>query len=287
VPQRGCARLSPSFNLQRNTDEYTEIHVVKKPTQTIQKLIWLLLPVFAIASFNIRADSHEAPPPPGALEAFACTYNPGKDRGDLDAATSFHKKQAEKAGIPIPNSFLWTHMKGTAPVDLVWLTAHESLVAYGAFTDAGAASSDMAAIRPRYDTVVTCQDGLAVVIPVIAPDPEGPGPNGSTLATYACNFQPGSGPADLPDLTDHVAGVNAGMGEAGLDAAFQITPLTAGPGGADVVLVAAAASTEKWATYQATLNTTPDGQSLIRHFNAIVDCSMNLWGSEQVIGGDG
>ncbi|MDH3643177.1 MAG: hypothetical protein OES38_13840 [Gammaproteobacteria bacterium] len=260
---------------------------MKKTTQMIQKFIWLLLPVFVIASFNVRADSHEAPPAPAALEAFSCTYNPGKDRGDLDSAISFHKKQAEKAGMAIPDSFLWTHVKGTAPVDMVWLTVHESLVAYGAFADASAASDDMLAIRPRYDTVVTCQDGLAVAIPVIAPDPESDGPDVAALATYACNFQHGSGPADLPDLASHIAGTNAGMGDAALDAAYQFTPLTGGPDGADVVLVGVAASTEKWATNQAMLNTTPAGQSLVRHFNAVVDCGMNLWASEQVFGGDG
>jgi hypothetical protein len=95
----------------------------------------------------------------------------------------------------------------------------------------------------------------------------------------------GAGPADLGDLTRHVADVNAGMGDAALDAAFQIVPMTGDPQGPDVVLVAAAASTAKWADNLATLNTTPAGQSLIRHFNAVLDCGMNLWSSDRVIGG--
>ena len=285
MPERGFARLSPSFDVQQKTDKDTEIPVVKKTYQTIRKLVWLLLPVFALAGLNVRADSHEAPPPPAVLEAFSCTYNPGKDRGDLDAATSYYQKQAEKAGITRAPAYLWTHMKGTAPADIVWVNVHESLIAYGAFADAGAASSEMIAVDERYDTVATCQDNLGVVTPVIAPDPEGDDGSAVTLATYACNFRGASGPADLPDLASHVAETNAALGDAGLDAAFQIVPLTAGPEGPDVVLVAVADSTEKWASNVAALNTTPAGQSLVRHFNAVVDCGMNLWSSEQVIGG--
>ena len=256
-------------------------------TQHTQKLTWLLLPLLAVVGLNVRADSHEAPPPPAALEAYFCSYVAGKDRGDLDAATSFYQKQAEKAGIKRPTSYLWTHMKGTAPVDFVWLSVHESLVAYGASADAEAASSEIAAVNVRYDTVARCQPNLGVAIPVIAPDPDGAGPDGATLATYACTFQKGSSAADLGDLTNHIAGVNAGMGDAGLAAAFQITPLTSDQQGPDVVFVAAAESTAAWATNIATLQTTPEGQAMVRHFNAVVDCGMNLWTSEQLIGDDG
>jgi hypothetical protein len=252
----------------------------------IQKLVWLLLPVLAFAGFNVLADSHEPPPPPAALEGYGCTYNSGKDRGDLDSATSFYEKQAKKAGLTPPDAFLWTHVKGTAPVDFVWISVHESLMAYGANADAEAASSEIQDVNERYDTVATCQANLATATPVIAPDPEGDGPDGATIATYACKVRGGS-LAALPDLTNHVAEVNAGLGDASLDAAFQFLPLTGDPQGPDVILVAAAESTAKWTANLAALNTTPAGQSLIRHFNAVLDCGMNLWSSEQVMGGDG
>ena len=93
--------------------------------------------------------------------------------------------------------------------------------------------------------------------------------------------------ADLPDLAGHVAEVNAGLGDAGLAAAFQFLPLTGDPQGPDVILVAAAESTAKWAANLAALNTTPAGQSLIRHFNAVLECGMNLWSSDQVMSADG
>jgi hypothetical protein len=265
----------------------TEISVMRITTQQIQKLTWLLLPLLAVVGLNVRADSHEAPPPPGALEGFFCTYNAGKDRSDLDSATSFYQKQAEKAGISRPPAYLWTHVKGTAPVDIVWVNAHESLVAYGAQADVEAASSDMAAVNERYDSVASCVPNLATVTPIIAPDPDADYADGATLATYACKFRAGSGPAALGDLTGHIADVNAGLGDAGLGSAFQIVPLTSDLQGPDVVFVARAESTAAWATNLAALNTTPAGQSLLRHFNAVVDCGMNLWTSEQLIGDDG
>ncbi len=108
-----------------------------------------------------------------------------------------------------------------------------------------------------------------------------------TLATYACNFRHGVGPDALPDLRNHIRGVNEGMGDAGLAAAFQIVPMTGDAATtSDVVFVAVAESTEAWANNLAMLNSTPAGQSLARHFNMVVDCGMNLWWSEQVVGGE-
>jgi hypothetical protein len=221
------------------------------------------------------------------LETFFCNYNPGKDRDDLDAAKNYYLKQAEKAGITPPDTFLWTHTNGAAPWDILWHNVHESLVAFGAADDAGAASAEMAGVGARFDSVGTCTSGLATVSAVIPP-PEGSNatPDGGTLATYACNLQPGSGPDALPDLVSHIARVNKGMGDAGLEAAFQILPMATSPQTPDVVLVAGAGSSTAWATNITTLNTTPAGQSLLRHFNAVVDCSLNLWRSEQIVGGD-
>lgn len=253
--------------------------------QLKRKLALVLLPMFAFAGFNVSADAHEAPPPPAVLETFFCNYSPGKDRDDLNAATSFYLKQAEKAGITPPSAFLWTHTNGAAPWDVLWHNVHDNLVAFGAADDAAAAAPEMAAVGARYDSVASCTSNLATVTPVIPPPAGSTPPDGGTLVTYACNFQPGMGPDALPDLASHVAAANKAIGDAGLNAAFQILPMISGPNTPDVVLVAGAGSTTAWANNLAALNTTPDGQSLVRHFNAVVDCGMNLWRQEQVVGG--
>jgi hypothetical protein len=257
-------------------------------TQLTKQLALLLLPLLAFTGLNVSADSHEAPPAPPVLETFFCNYNPGKDRDDLDAATNFYLKQAEKAGITPTNAFLWTHTNGAAPWDMLWLNVHDNLVAFGEADDAGAAAPEMEAVGARYDSVATCTNGLATVTAVLPP-PEGSNatPDGGTLVTYACRFQPGRGPDALPDLGSHIAEVNKGLGDAGLNAVFQIIPMNGNPQMPDVVLVAGAGSTTAWANNIAALNTTPAGQSLLRHFNAVVDCDMNLWRSEEVVFGDG
>ncbi len=254
-------------------------------TQLTKQLALLLLPLLAFAGLNVSADAHEAPPPPAVLETFFCNYNPDKDRDDLDAATNFYLKQAEKAGITPPNAFLWTHTNGAAPWDILWHNVHDNLVAFGEADDAGAAAPEMAAVGARYDSVATCTNNLATVTAVIPPPADSTPPDGGTLATYACKFQPGMGPDALPDLASHIAGANEAIGDAGLNAAFQIIPMAGSPQTPDVVLVAGAGSTTAWANNLTALNTTPAGQSLIRHFNAVVDCDMNLWRSEQVVGG--
>ncbi len=235
----------------------------------------------------MQADSHASAPAPAAVEGFFCTYNSGKDRDDLDSATDFYMKQAKKADFEAPNAFLWTHNKGSAPADIVWMNVHESLVAYGASDDAAAASSEMAEVNERYDSVATCETALGMGTPIIAMDPEATPSEMVTLATYACTFRHGVGPDALPDLHNHIRRVNEDMGDAGLAAAFQIVPMTGGGDAPDVVFGAVAESTEAWAQNLAMLASTPAGQSLARHFNMVVDCGMNLWWSEQVVGGDG
>ena len=255
-------------------------------TRSIEKLVWLVIPLLAVAAVGVRADAHEAPPPPAALEAFFCNYNPGKDRGDLDAAITFYEKQAAKAGFAQPDAVLWTHQKGNAPADIVWLNIHANLVALGASYDAELASAEMVAANARFDSVASCQPNIGTVRAVIPP-PDLTTPAGSIVASYACNLTDGSNTTDLADLANHIKGVNAGLGDVGLDAAFEITPLTAGPDGPDVVLLARAASMEAWAANLAALNSSAEGQTLIRHFNAVVKCSLNLYTVEQVVGGDG
>jgi hypothetical protein len=255
-------------------------------SQLTKKLALLLLPLLALAGLNVNADSHEAPPAPAVLETFFCNYNPGKDRDDLDAAASFYLKQAKKAGITPPNAILWTHTNGGAPWDILWHNVHENLVAFGKADDAGAAAPEMAAVSARLDSVATCTTNLATVTAVIPPPADSTPPDGGTIATYACMFQPGMGPDALPDLATHIAGANEAMGDAGLNAAFQIVPMASSPQSPDVVLVAGAGSTTAWANNVVAVNTTPAGQSMLRHFNAVVDCNLNLWRIEQVVGGN-
>jgi len=257
---------------------------LKKITQPIRNLTYLLFPLVAFVGLQAQADSHEAPPPPGALETFFCTYNDGKDRGDLDAATSYYLKQADKAGITPPPAYLWTLNKGTSPADIVWLNAHESMAAFAAADDAGLGSPELAAAQTRFDSVGDCTPVLGLVSQIYTADP-GPKYDGRTaVASYACSFRKGIGPDAMGDLAGHIASVNAGMGDDSAAAVFQVVPQNAGP---DVVLLAVGEGTSGWNRHLEALGASEAGQGLLRHFNTILECEMNLWRVEQIVGAEG
>ena len=246
---------------------------------SLSKLAHLLLPILVLV--GLSAEAADAPAPPAVVEAFLCNYNAGQDRGDLDAATTFYQRQAEKTGITLPPSFLWTRNKGTLPSELVWFSVHESLAAFGAFDDANAASSDMAAVNERYDRVLTCQNNLAVVTEVSSREVE---PGGqTTIDSYACAFRPGASMASMTDLRAHMKAVNDAMGDSAPIGVYQLNPATGGPDTPDVVVFAVHDNTAAWAANTVYLGENPAGQAVVRHFNAVLDCNMSLWTGEQVI----
>jgi len=254
--------------------------------KSARKLVCAMSLAFAFVGVNAFADAHEAPPPPGALEGFFCSYNDGKDRGDLDAATDFYQKQAAKAGIDLPDAFLWTANKGQVGVDIAWFNVYESLVAFGEADDASLGSTEMAATQARFDSVGSCNTVLGAVTPVYQGETE-PAFDGSTsVATYACNLRPGVGFGSLGDLNDHIAAFNAGMGEDALSAVFQVVPQVGDQRTPDVVLFAVSEGTTAWTRHLNAIATTPAGQATARHFNAVLDCGVNLWRVEQIVGGE-
>jgi hypothetical protein len=256
-----------------------EVILVKTPSTSASKLAHLFVPLLILVGFSVEAA--DAPAPPSVVEGFLCNYNPGQDRDDMDAATAFYKKQAAKAGITLPPSFLWTLNKGAAPYDLVWLSAHQNLAAFGAFADANAASSDMAAVGERYDDVVGCQATLATIDEVSSREVEIGAP--TTIDSYLCMYRPGASMASMGDLRAHAKLVNDAMGDSAPIGVYQLNPATGGPDTPDVVMFAVHSNTSAWAAYTDHLGTNPAGQALVRHFNAVLDCNMSLWIGERVI----
>lgn len=255
---------------------------MKKLDLSRRTFAYLVCPLLALVGVNVYADSHEAPPPPGVLEGFFCNYNEGKDRDDLNEVTSFYLKQAEKAGIEVPNGYLWTHTKGASPSEIAWLNVYDSLTEFAAANDANAASSEMAAVAVRSDNVVSCRSALAFVSPVFQRDPDGDAPEQMSLAAYACTMRSGVGFNAVASLANDIARLNEGMGDLALDGVFQIVPMTQGP---DVVFMAVSEDVSGWARHINALTTTPAGQASNAHFNELLDCDLNLWRSEQVVGG--
>lgn len=253
------------------------------------RLAYLLASVLALTGFGAIAEAQEPAPQP-ALESFLCTYVSGKDRGDLDAATDYYLKQAEKAGINTPPAYLWTKVKGTGG-DMIWHNVYDSLDALAAQLDAEGASSEMTAVAERYDAVTTCMPMAGRVTSVHQrgeTEAETETEEGGTafVASYACRTRGMPSPDEMADLNRHIGGVFGAMGDAAPIATFALTPITTDISGPNAVYFNVFESAAHWAAVDGVLNGTEPGQMLVRHFTSMLECSTNLWASEQVIDTD-
>jgi hypothetical protein len=231
-----------------------------------------------------NADSH-APPPPGLMETYGCMFKQGKDMDDLMAARDYYVKQADKAGIKLNDEFVWTQIKGSAPVDFIWLAPHQSLAAFAAATDAAAASDEMASAEARFNEVVSCQAQIGAARIIYQPDPMPERVDPALVSTSACNYKHGRSSEDMPDLVGHIRGVMGEMGDAAPNFAFGVAPITGGPDSADVYLAAAFSNATHWANWVQGLGSSESGARLGRHFDTMLDCSRAMWSSTRVVEG--
>ena len=247
------------------------------------RLAYLLASVLALTGFGALADNHEPAPQP-ALESFLCNYNPGKDRGDLNSATDYYLKQAEKAGINTPNAYLWSKVKGTG-ADMIWHNVYESVAAMAAQLDATGASSEMTDVLARYDTVADCMP-MAGTVTAVHQTEGSDGGEGAFVAAYACRTDGAPDPMAMGDLNSHIGGVCGAIGETAPIATYAITPITTDRAGPHVVYFNIFESASHWAALDAALDGSAGGQMLVRHFTSMLQCDTNLWASEQIVGGN-
>jgi len=242
--------------------------------------------ILLFAASTVPAAAEEAAGP-AIVETYTCNYLPGKDRGDLMGARDYYVRQAEKAGIELPNSFLWTLYKGAVPMDLVWLTAHPSMAAYAAQTEREAAAPELADIGARFDAVGKCSAGLGTIRQVFAGGQEPVTEPPSLVVANACNLRHGVTETDLNDLFDHAARVLATTGAHDAFALYALSPITNGPNTADVYIFGVNDSLSAWSERVAAMGAAEGAPMLRRHFEATLECNTALFFGEPVIGGNG
>ena len=238
------------------------------------KIICAAFLVFAISSsWSAQAD---------VREVFMCNYLDGKDLEDVMSARDFYVKQAKKAGIEIPASFVWTPYKTTATSDLLWFSHHENLAAFAATADAGAASPEMTAVQARFDSVVKCNTAIGTnnlifdggELDVTPP---------AIITSNACNLKPGVGAAELKDLWGHVRATLGGMEEYKNGVFYSHTPITSSSTTPDLFLYGVSDTVTDWASKRAAFAASQAGPSLGRHFQAVMECNNSLWMGQRVI----
>ena len=241
-----------------------------------KSLIFLSTFVFSISTI---ADHHAPASQPGILEAWQCNYKPGKNYSDLMSARDYLVKRSAKAGITPERSVVWSLYKGNDPIDFVWFTAHDNMLAFGAAADRDA-SSNLSDVQARFDSVADCSAGIGMVSPILRRTEHR---ENNVVSSSACNLKHGVSASDVKDLTDHAAQVFETMGDNAPGRAYMIDPVT-GSGGTDLYLFETYKNVSAWTNFVGNIVGSPDGQMLVRHIDKVVDCEMSLWNSQMVIG---
>ena len=239
----------------------------------------LIVPATFVPQLSFADD---APPPPATLESYLCSYLPGKDQDDLMKAKDNLVKARNMADIPLRDTYLWNHYKGDSQVDVIWHSVYPGLGAWASDSDASAASSAVTAAVARFDTIVDCTPMMGAIRPLHMQEEQG---SGSFVGASACRTKHGVTNDGLEDLFRHMSGVLGSMGDTAPDMVIAVRPFNSGPNVPDVVIFNVNDSATAWSKFVATLNA---GNGMLRrHFNTTLDCSVNMWGSQQIIEGSG
>jgi hypothetical protein len=112
----------------------------------------LLCAAATLLSLSARAETN-------VVEAFACEFNPGMGRDDLDSVVKYYVAERSKVASPALQkmvSRIWTPVLGTVPFDFVWFNSNVTYREWGEVTKAFAASAVGAEVNARFDAVATC-----------------------------------------------------------------------------------------------------------------------------------
>ena len=199
------------------------------------------------------------------------------------AAKDHFVKQAAKADITLEPSFVWSQYKGDAPMDFVWFTAHTNLLTFGAAVDRNAAAPELAGVIERFDTVADCTTRIGVVTPTYVRVPPGDNNDGILVSSFACDLKNGAAQMDMKDLAGHAAQVFGAMGDNAPMGSYMINPIT-GSNNADRYLFTTFENATAWTKFVGSILGSPDGQMLVRHRDAVLDCNLSLWTAQMVIG---
>lgn len=256
---------------------------MKNNRSTIHLISALLLSVLISPTI---ASAEEAAGPT-ILENWSCTYKPGKDRDDLMATRDYMVRQAAKAEMALADSYVWHSYKGGPDLDHIWFNVHDNLEAFAATSTAFGAAPEMSGVSDRFDAVADCQSNVSTVRAVFqGADVNEDDDSGGTafVASSACMLNGGVSEADIVDLENHIRGVLGSVDEYSNATVFFASPMTNSPNGSDMYVFGVHESLNSYAAASRGFQSSPGRDSLVRHFNGMMDCSSAWWSSEQVVG---
>ncbi len=222
---------------------------------------------------------------PMVREVYLCSFNDGKDMGDLMSARDFYLKQMEKGGQEPNEAYVWTPYKGNTGFDFVWANNNDNIMDFARDSDTFNNSAEGQATMDRFNTVATCDSHLAMRRQTFQADGElNPSPSGAVISAFACRYRRGHGPDDLEDLVGHVSEVLGGIDLADGAAGYVSVPgVGSGPNTPDLLFYGVNGSLEKWAARGAAFQASADSPSLMRHLQTVVDCNGSLFYGQRVV----
>ena len=230
----------------------------------------------------------DAPPPPRIAETWTCSYKDGKDVGDVLEARDFMVSQANKAGLTLPPSYLWSLIKGDASINYVWFNVHQNLGAFSASVDAWQASGIGPAVRERFSSVSDCVAGISEVQSnFLRGEPDSDTSDGpSFIAASSCSYINGASQESLADLAAHMHDVMKGMGNSAPAFSTVLAPFITlrALGSPDVFLYSGFENAAGWGNYVSELSNTEAGQHLRNHMGQVLKCGgLTLWSGQLVV----
>jgi len=131
------------------------------------------------------------------VELFACTYNDGKDAGDLDKAVDKWNKWADKNGIDDYAAWTMTpyYYGPEQEFDVIWLGAAKDAVALGKIQDAY--NTENAGLRAAFAEVLSCDSHANFASLNYKAPPDGATPSNSVLTFSDCKYKEGASYSQL------------------------------------------------------------------------------------------
>jgi len=216
-------------------------------------------------------------------EVFVCHYLDGHNMSDVMSARDFYLKQAKKAGIEPPMSFVWTPYKADTDIDVIWFSNYESMDAFAAQADVAMASPEMIAVQARFDSVVKCTSSLGMRELIYEGDEPAVADPPAIISSNACKLNHAAENADMGDLWGHVQDTLTGIDAYKQSIAYAFTPIITSPTSPDLYLYEVSDNVTSWAAKRAAFASSDASASLGRHFQKIMDCTNTLWIGERVI----
>jgi hypothetical protein len=234
---------------------------------------------------GVFAWAADAPPQPMIAETWACSYRDGKSVDDVLKVRDFMVSQADKAGLILPPSFLWTLTEGDAHIDYVWFNVHLDSGVFDTSADTWEASGIGPAVLNRLSSVADCVAATStaqMIFPLGNPGrsvPDGP----VFIAAESCSYIDAASQKNLKDLLTHMHDVMKGMGDNAPAFSTALVPFTSGE--PDVILYSGYENAAGWSSYVRELRNSEAGERLRNHKGRVLDCGgPTLWSSQQLVG---